>query len=105
MLPILILVALAGIQLGLVAYSASQAGTAARAAARMAARSDPPVSGPTAGQEAVSDWLHPSISMGGGSDSVSATASVEVPSLLGVRLGHVQRTATMPREDDDGGGQ
>ena len=34
--PLLILVALAGIQLGLIAYAAQQAGTAARAGARAA---------------------------------------------------------------------
>jgi len=35
-IPILLLVALAGVQLGLVAYAAQQAGTAARAGARSA---------------------------------------------------------------------
>ncbi|MCL2553125.1 MAG: pilus assembly protein, partial [Actinomycetia bacterium] len=41
MLPFLLLVALAGIQLGLAAYCAEQAGTAARTAARTAAESVP----------------------------------------------------------------
>lgn len=105
MLPILLLIALAGVQLGLAAYTAAQAGTAARAAARMAALHDPPVSGPVAGTEAVSSWLQDGtqVSTTGGGDSVRATATVEIPSVLpGLRPGSVTRTATMPREDDEG---
>jgi hypothetical protein len=100
-LPLLLLLALAGIQLGLVAYTASQAGTAARAAARMAARYDPPVSGETAGHNAVSDWLDPQIGIGITGDSVTATATIDVPSVIpGVNIfGPVHRSATMPKED------
>ncbi|WP_459186456.1 TadE/TadG family type IV pilus assembly protein, partial [Streptomyces sp.] len=103
-LPILLLIALAGIQLGLVAYTAGQAGTAARTAARMAAKHDPPVSGETAGLDAVSDWLR-----GGtriqittiGGDSVKATATIAIPSVIpGVDVfDPVSRSATMPKED------
>ncbi|MDX6315563.1 MAG: hypothetical protein QOF44_5027 [Streptomyces sp.] len=103
-LPILLLIALAGIQLGLVAYTAGQAGTAARTAARMASKHDPPVSGETAGLDAVSDWLR-----GGtriqittiGGDSVKATATIAIPSVIpGVDVfDPVSRSATMPKED------
>ncbi|MEU1615780.1 TadE/TadG family type IV pilus assembly protein [Streptomyces sp. NPDC008238] len=106
MLPILLLIALAGVQLGLAAYTAAQAGTAARAAARMAALHDPPVSGSVAGTEAVSSWLRDGTRIGttgDAGDSVRATATVEIPSVLpGLRPGSVTRTATMPREDDEG---
>ncbi|WP_431960078.1 TadE/TadG family type IV pilus assembly protein [Actinacidiphila sp. bgisy160] len=106
MLPILLLVALAGVQLGLAAYTAAQAGTAARAAARMAALHDPPVTGSAAGTEAVSSWLRDGTRVsttGDTGDSVRATATVEIPSVLpGLRPGSVTRTATMPREDDEG---
>lgn len=106
MLPLLLLVALAGVQLGLAAYTAAQAGTAARAAARMAALHDPPVSGPAAGTGAVSSWLRDGTRVGltgGTGDFVRATATVEIPSVLpGLSPGSVTRTATMPREDDEG---
>ncbi|MFE2425328.1 TadE/TadG family type IV pilus assembly protein [Streptomyces sp. NPDC059373] len=101
-LPILLLIALAGIQLGLVAYTASQAGTAARAAARMQAKYNPPVSGVTAGNNAVSDWLNPDIAISNPTgDSVKATATIPVPSVIpGVTIfGPVSRSATMPKED------
>jgi uncharacterized protein (UPF0333 family) len=103
-LPILLLIALAGIQLGLVAYTASQAGTAARTAARMAAKHDPPVSGEAAGLDAVSDWLRAGtqiqITTVGG-DAVKATATIKIPSVIpGVDVfDPVSRSATMPKED------
>ncbi|MFI0722258.1 TadE/TadG family type IV pilus assembly protein [Streptomyces sp. NPDC021203] len=104
MLPFLLLIALAGIQLGLVAYCGEQAGTAARAAARTAAL--PPPDGGTgagtqAGNDAVSSWLTARIGWRSDPDSYTATAKVDVPSVLpGVHLfGPVSRSATMPRED------
>lgn len=106
MLPILLLIALAGLQLGLAAYTAAQAGTAARAAARMEAVHDRPVSGAAAGTQAVSSWLRDGTEVttaGGAGDSVQATATVEIPSVFpGFSPGSVTRTATMPREDDEG---
>jgi hypothetical protein len=106
MLPFLLLVALAGIQLGLVAYCGEQAGTAARAAARTAAQSGPnggtEPDGERAGRAAVSDWLTVRFGWGGSDDDQEkATASVPVPSVLpGVHLfDPVQRSATMPKED------
>lgn len=99
-LPILLLIALAGVQLGLVAYTASQAGTAARAAARMEARYDPPISGQAAGTEAVSDWLDARIATEDTGDQVTATATVRIPSIIpGLGLNSVSRSATMPKED------
>ncbi|WP_322974213.1 pilus assembly protein [Actinacidiphila epipremni] len=101
----MLLIALAGIQLGLVAYCGEQAGTAARTAARTAALPAPDggiARGRTAGENAVSDWLTAHVTVRSASaDGYRAQASVDVPSVLpGVHLfGPVSRSATMPRED------
>ncbi|MFE6690002.1 TadE family protein [Streptomyces sp. NPDC057743] len=101
-LPILLLVALAAVQLGLAAYAVQQAGTAARAAARTAAmdpvdqRTDPT----SAGRAAISRWVadRAAITVGGSGDTVSATATVHIPSILpGADFGSASRSATMPR--------
>jgi hypothetical protein len=67
----------------------------------MEARYDHPVSGETAGNNAVSDWLDPQIGIGTTGDSVTATATIDVPSVIpGVNIfGPVRRSATMPKED------
>ncbi|MFJ2957402.1 TadE/TadG family type IV pilus assembly protein [Streptomyces sp. NPDC087270] len=105
MLPFLLLIALAGIQLGIAAYCGSQAGTAARTAARTAALPDPQGgidAGARAGEAAVSGWVHPDIGWPvNDAQSVTAEATVDIPSVLpGVHLfGPVHRDATMPKED------
>jgi hypothetical protein len=104
MLPFLLLIALAGIQLGLLAYCGEQAGTAARAAARTASLPEPHADATLAGQNAVSSWVTANIGLGygtDGTDSVTATARVDVPSVLpGLSIfGPVERSATMPMED------
>ncbi|WP_317453002.1 TadE/TadG family type IV pilus assembly protein [Streptomyces sp. CBMA29] len=105
MLPLLLLIALAGIQLGLVAYCGEQAGTAARTAARTAAQAGPDggeAAGQQAGEAAVSDWLTATIRFTtSDSTTVTAQATVKVPSVLpGVSFfDPVKRSATMPKED------
>jgi hypothetical protein len=94
-IPILILVAMAGIQLGLIAYAAQQAGTAARAGARAASLDA------GAAQEgcenAVSDWLSVICSEAAGADTVTVTATVEIPSIVpGWNFDDARKTATMP---------
>ncbi len=93
-LPILLLVALAGVQLGLLAYTGTQAGTAARAAAR--------TDDPGAGQAAMSGWLRggATITASYGDHSVTMTARIPVPSVLpGIDFfDPVTRSATMPRD-------
>ncbi len=90
-LPVLLLVALAGVQLGLVAYTATEAGTAARAAAR--------ADDPAAAAASVSGWLHPRTSLDERGDAVTATVTIKVPSVLpGISIvDPVTRSATMPR--------
>ncbi|MEU3335670.1 TadE/TadG family type IV pilus assembly protein [Streptomyces sp. NPDC002144] len=93
-IPVLLLVALAGIQLGLVAYAAQQAGTAARAGARAASlRQD----AGAACADAVSSRLTVRCSPAVGSDSVTVTASVRIPKLFpGLGDYEASKTATMP---------
>ncbi|MFH8800186.1 TadE/TadG family type IV pilus assembly protein [Streptomyces sp. NPDC017936] len=96
-LPVLLLVALAAVQLGLVAYAAQQAGTAARAGARSASL-DEGVQG--ACRNAVSGWLADGTSCSPDDlgDEVRVTSSVTIPSVIpGIGdFGQAHRTATMP---------
>ncbi|NML52940.1 septum site-determining protein [Streptomyces sp. R302] len=98
-LPILLLVGLAGLQLGLAAYAAQQAGTAARAAARAATsdEEDAPDAS-AAARAAVSGWLDVS---GGdptpGDGEVTVTVRIEVPQVVPFwSFDPVERSATMP---------
>lgn len=96
-LPILILVAMAGVQIGLIAYTAQQAGTAARAGAR-AASLEPGTAGEGC-QNAVSGWLADGTDCAEapGVDEVTVTATVEIPSIVpGWNFDPAQKTATMP---------
>ncbi|MCL8011931.1 TadE/TadG family type IV pilus assembly protein [Streptomyces sp. AS02] len=93
-LPILILVAMAGVQVGLIAYTAQQAGTAARAGARAASLEGSAQDGCV---NAISDWLSVSCVPAEGGDEVTVTATVEIPSIVpGWNFGDAQKTATMP---------
>ncbi|MER5937638.1 TadE/TadG family type IV pilus assembly protein [Streptomyces sp. NPDC001928] len=96
-IPILILVAMAGIQVGLIAYTAQQAGTAARAGARAASLD--PGTAQEGCQNAVSSWLAEGTDCGEapGGDQVTVTATVDIPSIVpGWNFDPAQKTATMP---------
>jgi len=98
-LPILLLIGLVGVQLGIVAYAAQQAGTGARAAARAASVDDPDaVPDPrAAGKAAMSDWLGGDVSSEGGG---RWRVTVKVPSLIPfMEFDDITRTATMPVPD------
>lgn len=93
-IPILILVAMAGVQIGLIAYTAQQAGTAARSGARAASLQESAQDGCA---NAVSDWLSVDCSAAEGGDDVTVTATVTIPSIVpGWNFGNAQKTATMP---------
>ncbi|MCD2464705.1 pilus assembly protein [Streptomyces sp. MBT42] len=103
-LPILLIVGLAGLQLGIAAYAAQQAGTAARAAAR--AESSDEEDGPdaqTAADAAVSGWIDPSAVPSRGSGEVTVTVTVRIPSVVPFvgDFGTVEKTATMPLPDEE----
>ncbi|KOT91224.1 TadE family protein [Streptomyces sp. NRRL F-5755] len=107
-LPILLLIALAVVQLGLAAYAVQQAGTGARAAARTATldEADRKTSPVAAGKAAMSDWAGADavVVATEGGDEVQATATVEIPTLLpGVGPWHATRTATMALPAEPGG--
>ncbi|MEU9069689.1 TadE/TadG family type IV pilus assembly protein [Streptomyces sp. NPDC048109] len=96
-LPILVLVGMAVVQLGLIAYTAQQAGTAARAGARSASLGE---SAGAACAVAVSSRLADGTSClesSYGGDEVTVTATVEIPSIVpGWDFDPARRTATMP---------
>ncbi|MEV6178653.1 TadE/TadG family type IV pilus assembly protein [Streptomyces sp. NPDC052015] len=96
-LPILLLAALGAVQLGLIAYTAQQAGTAARAGARSASL-DQGADG--ACRNAVSPWLADGTSCTSASlgDEVRVTSSITIPSVIpGIGdFGRASKTATMP---------
>ncbi|MFG2127909.1 TadE/TadG family type IV pilus assembly protein [Streptomyces sp. NPDC048751] len=101
--PILLLVALAGIQLGIIAYAAQQAGTAARAGARAASLNESAQQGC---QEAVSDWLADGTSClpERGGDEVTVTATVQIPSVVLIwQFDPAVKTATMPIDHEPRG--
>jgi len=92
-IPVLLIVALAGIQIGAVAYAAEQAGTAARAGARAASLRQ---SYAQACADAVSGPLDVSCSAAEGGDTVTVTAAVHIPKVLLWDFGDARKTATMP---------
>ncbi|NEE22495.1 pilus assembly protein [Streptomyces sp. SID7499] len=95
-LPILLIVALGAVQLGLIAYTAQQAGTAARTGARSASLEGPYEADCRA---AVSSWLADGTSCPAsiGGDEVTVTATVQIPSLVpGWQFDPAVKIATMP---------
>ncbi|MDF3298144.1 TadE/TadG family type IV pilus assembly protein [Streptomyces tropicalis] len=96
-LPVLLIVALAAVQLGLVAYAAQQAGTAARAGARAASLRQ---GAQQACTEAVAGWLahRTRCTPAPGGDTVTVTAEVTIPSVVPGwdPIGTARKTATMP---------
>ncbi|MFF3453328.1 TadE/TadG family type IV pilus assembly protein [Streptomyces sp. NPDC002730] len=99
-IPLLLIVGLFAIQLGVAAYTANQAGTAARAAARMASHDRPELTPKQAGEKAMSDWLadESKFEPRWGGDEVTYTVKVKVPSVVpGIDdWGWAERSSTMP---------
>lgn len=95
---VLLIAALAAVQLGFVAYAVQQAGTASRAAARVASQGG---DGSSAGYGAMSSWLADGASVNappaGAGDQVTATATVPIPSVIPLfTFPSAQRSTTMP---------
>ncbi|GAA1905221.1 hypothetical protein GCM10009716_13950 [Streptomyces sodiiphilus] len=98
-LPLLVLVALAALQLGFIGYAAQQAGSAARAAARVASQQETEDQYQSAGRAAASSWLQVAFTRQPCGEEVTVTASVTVPSVLpfmGGALGEASKSVTMP---------
>ncbi|MEV6571533.1 TadE/TadG family type IV pilus assembly protein [Streptomyces sp. NPDC051577] len=97
-IPILLFVALCGIQLGWVAYVHQQAQTAARTAARVEARN--PGAGSAAGSAAVKASLGAVVAVSTTDDAVTATATITINSIVpGLDIDPATATATMPNDD------
>ncbi|WP_062207055.1 TadE/TadG family type IV pilus assembly protein [Streptomyces sp. NBRC 109706] len=99
-LPLLVVVALAALQLGLVGYAALQAGSAARAAARTAAQDEIADQYAASGRASLSSWAAAgaTFELDGCGEEATVTASVEIPTVLPFfnGLGRASRTVTMP---------
>jgi len=99
-LPILLIVGMAVVQLGLIAYAAQQAGTAARAGAR--AESLNPGTAQDGCVNAVSDWLSVACVPAQNGDTVTVTATVKIPSIVpGWDFDPARKSATMPLDSTD----
>ncbi|NUR02530.1 MAG: pilus assembly protein [Streptomyces sp.] len=93
-LPILLIVGMAVVQLGLIAYAAQQAGTAARAGARAASLDKSAQDGCV---NAISDWLSVTCVPARNGDTVTVTATVQIPQFVpGWHFDPARKTATMP---------
>ncbi|MGW2562442.1 TadE/TadG family type IV pilus assembly protein [Streptomyces sp. NPDC001514] len=104
-LPLLLILGLGAIQLGVAAYVASQAGTAARAGARAETDDDFRTQGEYTARHVVSDWLQDSFqefdySPRNGGDEVTVTVRIKIPSLVpGIKdWGDAERSSTMPSD-------
>ncbi|MCJ1677843.1 pilus assembly protein [Streptomyces sp. APSN-46.1] len=97
-IPILLFVALCGIQLGWVAYVHEQADTAARTAARVEARKGS--GGAAAGRAAVRGGLTADVSVSKDADAVTASVSITINSIIpGLNPEPARATAVMPNDD------
>ncbi|MFF7728215.1 TadE/TadG family type IV pilus assembly protein [Streptomyces sp. NPDC008001] len=97
MLPLLVLLGLALVQIGLAAYTVEQAGTGARAAARAASR--PGSAGcRTVGGAAMSGWIakRAEVVCRARPGEVTATVTVRIPSIIVFDLGSTTKSVTMP---------
>lgn len=97
-IPILLFVALCGIQLGWVGYVHQQAETAARTAARVEARK--PGAGSAAGRAAISSGLDAQVDVDPGPDAVTAKVTIPIKSIVpGLSIDPARATAIMPNDD------
>ncbi|MFI9120164.1 TadE/TadG family type IV pilus assembly protein [Streptomyces bikiniensis] len=100
-LPILLLVGLAGLQLGVAAYAAQQAGTAARAAARAASSDAEEKPDATAAGYAAADWVT-GVDVGRSGGEAVATVTVRIPSVVPFwTFDDLEKTAVMPMPDEE----
>ncbi|MFJ8208408.1 TadE/TadG family type IV pilus assembly protein [Streptomyces sp. NPDC096033] len=100
-IPILLFVALCGIQLGWTAYVHEQADTAARTAARVEARKGS--GGAAAGQAAVRGGLKATVDVTKNADAVTATVTIPINSIVpGLSVDPAKATAVMPNDDPKG---
>ncbi|MET9604700.1 TadE family protein [Streptomyces sp. NPDC006512] len=101
--PILLFVALCGIQLGWIAYVHEQADSAARTAARVEARKGS--GGAAAGRAAVRGGLTADVTVSKDADAVTANVSIRINSIIpGLNPDPARATAVMPNDDPNPNG-
>ncbi|MFD3655087.1 TadE/TadG family type IV pilus assembly protein [Streptomyces sp. NPDC058620] len=99
-LTLLLVVAMAVVQLGIAVYAAQQAGTASRSGARVESYDRATMGGEQAARASMSGWLadDADVRVQHGFDDVTVTVDVEIPTLLPMfDFGSVTKRATMPR--------
>ncbi|MFD7864874.1 TadE/TadG family type IV pilus assembly protein [Streptomyces sp. NPDC057682] len=100
-LTLLLVVAMAVVQLGIGIYAAQQAGTAARSGARVASDKYQSFRAEPVARASMSSWLadEATIVPTAGWDDVTVRVTVPIPSLLPIfDFGSVTKTVTMPRD-------
>ncbi|TRV79439.1 pilus assembly protein [Streptomyces sp. 130] len=100
-LTLLLVVALAVVQLGIAVYAAQQAGTAARTAARVASTDGQQGRAAAVAKQSMNGRLADGASVGeeAGAEAVTVRVRVKIPSLLPMlSFGSVEKSATMPRD-------
>ncbi|GAA2996118.1 TadE/TadG family type IV pilus assembly protein [Streptomyces fulvorobeus] len=99
-LTLLLVVAMAVVQLGIAVYAAQQAGTASRSGARVGSYDRATMSADQAAYASMSGWLadDADVSVSNGFDEVTVTVEIDIPAVIPVfDFGEVSKSATMPR--------
>ncbi|QNE75257.1 pilus assembly protein [Streptomyces finlayi] len=99
-LTLLLVVAMAVVQLGIAVYAAQQAGTAARSGARVESYDRASMDGRSAAYASMSGWLadDADVTVRPGFDEVTVTVRIDIPAVIPMfDFGDVTKHATMPR--------
>ncbi|MFC9246799.1 TadE/TadG family type IV pilus assembly protein [Streptomyces sp. NPDC057136] len=99
-LTLLLVVAMAVVQLGIAVYAAQQAGTASRSGARVESYDRASMDGRSAAYASMSGWLadDADVRVQHGFDEVTVTVEIDIPAVIPMfDFGNVTKRATMPR--------
>ena len=99
-LTLLLVVAMAVVQLGIAVYAAQQAGTASRSGARVESYDRASMDGERAAYASMSGWLadDADVRVQHGFDDVTVTVEIDIPAVIPMfNFGNVTKSATMPR--------
>ncbi|MEU8673701.1 TadE/TadG family type IV pilus assembly protein [Streptomyces sp. NPDC048560] len=99
-LTLLLVVAMAVVQLGIAVYAAQQAGTASRSGARVESYDRASMGGEQAARASMSGWLadDADVRVQHGFDEVTVTVRIDIPAVIPMfDFGDVTKRATMPR--------
>ncbi|MFE6038234.1 TadE/TadG family type IV pilus assembly protein [Streptomyces sp. NPDC056452] len=99
-LTLLLVVAIAVVQLGIAVYAAQQAGTASRSGARVGSYDRASMPAQQAALASMSGWLvdDAEVDVRHGFDEVTVTVKIDIPAVIPMfDFGSVTKKATMPR--------